>query len=67
MFLHGSFAWMHPLAAKLPHEALYACLPVCHWVAFPARCGLDFKRTKEEHTLSPVNTEQRDAPSFTAE
>jgi hypothetical protein len=46
---------------------LYACLPVCDWVAFSARCGLDFCRTKEERNPSPVNTEQRDAPSFTAE
>jgi hypothetical protein len=43
----ASFAWLHPLAAKLPHEALDACLPVCHWVAFSARAGLTLREQKK--------------------
>jgi hypothetical protein len=62
MFLHGvwlplrhcarrlpfaSFAWSTPLAAKLPHETLYACLPVCHWWRSLPDAGLTLGEQKK--------------------
>jgi hypothetical protein len=38
---------MHPHAAKLPHEAPYACLPVCDWVASLPDAGLTFSEQKK--------------------